>query len=134
MIADVDAAPSGLAEMLADLIDQNLRRDPSRRRLLRPGRAVIVVPDARVVVTVTIGGGRVSVRDGRDQSAGLCIVADADRLMRLASTPLRLGFPDPLTAEGRHLYSDVVTGRVRIRGGMRAASILRRLTMLLSPR
>jgi hypothetical protein len=124
----------GLATMIGDLIDQNLRRDPSRRHLLRPGRAVLDVPDAAVAVTVSIGPGRVHVRDGPDPRTALRISADGERLMRLASAPLRFGFPDPLTPDGRRVLGDVLAGRVRIRGGVRSVPTLRRLTMLLSAR
>jgi hypothetical protein len=120
--------------MVADLIDQNLRRDPSRRRLLRPGRAVLDVPDAGVAVTVIIGRGRVQVRDGGASDTALWIIADARSLMRLASAPLRFGLPDLLAPDGRRILADVVTGRVRIHGWLRTVPTLRRLTMLLSAR
>ena len=120
--------------MIADLIDQNLRRDPSRRRLLRPGSAVLDVPDAGVVVTVSIGCGRVEVHDGRDSRTALRIIANAEDLMRLASAPLRFGLPDPLVVDGRRVLRDVMTRRVRIRGWLRTVPTLRRLTMLLSAR
>ena len=88
--------PSGLATMVGGLIDQNLERDPARRRLLRPSSATITVPDAGVAVTVRTGPGGVEVLDGTDPDAQVAITADSDRLLGLTTAPLRFGLPDPI--------------------------------------
>ena len=46
IVTFVDAEPSGLAEMLGGLIEQNLAADPSRRRLLHPSVVTIDADDA----------------------------------------------------------------------------------------
>jgi hypothetical protein len=124
---------SGLAQMLDDLVRQNLERDPTRRRLLRPSTAVIEVPDAGVVVTVRIRPSGVEVSDGA-VPVPVRVRADADRLLALAAVPLRFGLPDPLTAEGRSVIADLAFGRVKVRGLLFRLPTVRRLTMLLSAR
>jgi hypothetical protein len=131
---DPGAASSGLATMVEDLVEQNLRRDPARRRLLRPGVAVLEVPDAGVAVTVVILPEGVQVRDGRDPRAIVRILADGDRLLALVAAPLRLGLPDPFARDGRRVLIDLFAGRVRVRGLLTALPTLRRLSMLLSVR
>ncbi len=124
--------PSGLASMVGGLIGQNLERDPSRLRLLRPSSATITVPDAGVIITVRTSRGEVEVREGADPDAHLAITADSERLLALTSAPLRFGLPDVLDARGRAVLGDVLSRRVRIRGLLRHPRRLARLSSLLS--
>ena len=124
--------PSGLASMVGGLIDQNLERDPSRLRLLRPSSATITVPDAGVAITVRTRPGEVEIRDGVDPGAQLAITADSERLLSLTSAPLRFGLPDVFDARGRAVLRDVLSGRVRIRGLLTHPRRLARLSSLLS--
>jgi hypothetical protein len=128
----LDDEPSGLATMVGGLIDQNLERDPARRRLLRPALVTITVPDAGVAITLRLERGNVEIRDGADASGHLAIVADSERLMALTSVPLRIGLPDALDRRGRAVLGDVLARRVRIRGLVRHPRRLARLSSLLS--
>lgn len=124
--------PSGLATMVGSLIDQNLERDPTRRRLLRRSMVAITVPDAGVAITVRMSPGGVEVRDGADPAAQVAITADSERLLGLTSAPLRFGLPDPIDPRGRAVLRDVLSGRIRIRGLLRHPRRLARLSALLS--
>ena len=77
----VGPEPSGLASMVADLIEQNLARNPERRRLLRRSVAVLDAPDADVTVFLRIDPERVRVGDGDVPDAHLRIRADSERLL-----------------------------------------------------
>ena len=128
----VGSEPSGLATMLAELLEQNLARDPGRRRLLRPSVAILQAPDADVTVHLRIGRGGIRVGDGDVPDAHLRIRADADRLLALTNAPLRLGLPDPTSVEGRSVLLDLLLRRVRVGGLVRHPLRLARLTSLLS--
>jgi hypothetical protein len=128
----VGGEPSGLASMVADLIEQNLARDPTRRALLRPSVAVLHAPDADVTVYLRIERGGVRVGDGDVPDAHLRIRSDSGRLLDLTTAPLRAGLPDPLQPEGRAIVGDLVRRRIRIRGLLRHPVRLARLTKLLS--
>ena len=128
----VDREPSGLATMLAGLIEQNLERDPARRELLHPVLVSIAAPDAGVSVTVRIAPERVEIADGADPTAELAITADSTALLALTSAPLRFGLPDPLRAGGRAVLRDVLARRVRIRGMLTHPRVLARVSSLLS--
>jgi hypothetical protein len=125
-------APSGLATMVGGLIEQNIERDPSRRRLLRPGVTSITVPDVGVAITVRTRAGGVEVRDGADPSAQIAITADSADLLELTSAPLRFGLPDLFDPHGRAVLRNVLSRRVRIRGLLRHPRRLARLSALLS--
>jgi hypothetical protein len=127
-----DPHPSGLAELIAGLLEQQLAREPARAALLRPSTVVLAVPDAAVSVTVRTTPGEVRVSDGAAADAHLRIVASADRVLALAAAPLRAGMPDPLHRLGRAVWADVLTGRVRVHGLLRHPRRLARFTSLLS--
>jgi hypothetical protein len=128
----VGPEPSGLTTLVAELIEQNLAREPGRARLLRPSVAVLDASDAAVTVQLRIAPHEVRVGDGDVPDAHLRVRADAERLLALTSAPLRYGLPDPTRPEGRAVVRDLVLGRVRVRGLLRHPVRLFRLTSLLS--
>lgn len=123
---------SGLAELVAGLLEQNLAREPARATHLRPSVVALGAPDAGVAVTVRLAPGSVRVSDGVAADAHLRVIADADRLLALAAAPLRAGLLDPFHPDGRAALADVVTGRVRVHGLVRHPVRLARFTSLLS--
>jgi hypothetical protein len=131
-ITVVGGEPSGLASMVADLIEQNLARDPTRTALLRRSVAVLDAPDADVTVFLRIERDGVRVGDGEVPDAHLRIRSDSGRLLDLTTVPLRAGLPDPLRPEGRAIVGDLLRRRIRIRGLLRHPLRLVRLTKLLS--
>ena len=128
----VASDPSGLALLVADLIEQNLARDPGRRTLLRPIVAVLDAPDADVTVFLRIVPDDVRIGDGEVPDAHLRIRASSERLLDLTTAPLLFGLPDPLRPEGRTIVVDLLRGRIRIRGLLLHPLRLARLTKLLS--
>jgi hypothetical protein len=124
--------PSGLAELVAGLLSQQLAREPSRGTLLEPSVVVLSMPDADVAVTVRMEPGSVRVADGVAPDAHLRVVGPADRVLALAAAPLRAGMPDPLRRDGRAALADVLRGRVRVHGMLRHPRRLARFTELLS--
>jgi hypothetical protein len=124
--------PNGLASMLGTLIEQNLARDPGRRRLLRPAVVSLVATDADVGVTLRIEPTGVEVASAPDPRAHLEVRTDSHRLLDLAAVPLRWGLPDPLTAPGRRVTRALLAGRLRVRGLVRHPLRLMRLNRLLS--
>ena len=127
-----DPEPNGLASMLGALIEQNLRRDPSRRRLLRPTVVSLEASDAEVAVTLHIGADGVRIANGASPIAALRVVTDSRRLLDLAAVPLRAGLPDPFTAPGREVVGALLRGELRVRGLARSPVALTRLNRLLS--
>ena len=128
----VGPEPSGLASMVAELIEQNLARDPERRRLLRRSVAVLDAPDAEVTVFLRIDPEGVRVGDGDVPDAHVRIRAESGRLLDLTTAPLRFGLPDVLAPEGRAIVRDLLARHVRIKGLLRHPLRLARLTELLS--
>ena len=131
-ITVIGGEPSGLASMVADLLGQNLARDPARRALLLPSVAVLDAPDADVTIFLRVERDGVRVGDGDVPDAHVRIRSDSGRLLDLTTAPLRWGLPDPLRPEGRAIVGDLLRGRIRIRGLLLHPVRLVRLTKLLS--
>ena len=131
-ITVVGLEPSGLASMVAELLQENLARDPARRGLLRPSVAVLDASDADVTIFLRIAPEEVRVGDGNVPDADLSIRAPSGRLLDLTTAPLRFGLPDVLTPEGRTIVGALLGRRLHIRGLLRHPLRLARLTTLLS--
>ena len=123
---------SGLAVMVGTLIEQNLERDPSRRRLLRRSVACLSATDADVSITIRTLPGRVEISDGLADDAQVTIISDSARLLDLTAAPLRFGLPDAFDPRGRAVLGNVLRRRVRIRGMVRHPRRVARLASLLS--
>jgi hypothetical protein len=132
IVTFVDAEPSGLAEMLGGLIEQNLAADPSRRTLLHPSVVSIDADDAGVDITLRIDRDAIVVAEGSDPAAQVRIHADSGRLLSVVATPLRWGLPDPFAHAGRSLIAAIARGHVRIHGLVRHPLQVIRLTKLLN--
>jgi hypothetical protein len=128
----LDAEPSGLATMIGGLIEGNLAAHPDRARLLRPAVVGIVATDAGVAITLRLAPRRVTVADGLLGRPQVAVEGDSATLTELSSTPLRLGFPDAMTTEGRAVTQKLLRGDLRVRGLGRHPGIVSRLNRLLS--
>lgn len=126
--------PGGLAEMIAGLIRGNVEADPSRKRHLRGRRGTINIRarDVGESVALTLGGGAVSVASTLHPKPNVEILADASALLALSTVPLRFGFPDATTPDGRALTKDIVKRQVIVRGLVLHPNLVRRLQLLLT--
>ncbi|HEX6844228.1 MAG TPA: hypothetical protein VF235_03845 [Actinomycetota bacterium] len=127
-----DAEPIGLAELLGRLIEQNLARDPSRHRYLRPALVTIEATDAEVGATLRFDEGSVRISMTPTHDAPVRIRAEGRRLFDMVASKTRFGLPDALSTDGRAVVRAILVGRIRVRGLLTHLPTLRRLTMLLS--
>ena len=114
-----DAADNGLANMLADLLRQNLAAHPERVPAFRRlhGRVSIEAIDAEVGATLEFARGSLRVRGGTDDSAAIRVRADSERILALCSVPVSPGgVPQFLSKPGRSVVAQILDGRLRIRG------------------
>ena len=128
----LDPEPNGLSQMVGDLIAANLKRDPGRRALLKPGAIHLTASDAGVSTTIRLRLGGVAIANGQDGVAQIRVRADSALLLSLTSVPLRMGLPDPFAAAGRRLIGGLLAREIRISGLIRHSRTLIRLSRLLS--
>jgi hypothetical protein len=127
-----DPEPIGLGELLGRLIEQNLARDPSRHRLLKPAIVTIEATDAAVGATLRFEQGTVRISMTPAHDAPVRIRAEGRRLFDMVASKTRFGLPDALSEDGRAVVCAIASGRIRVRGLLTRLPTLRRLTMLLS--
>ena len=127
-------APSGLAQMIAGLIEANVGDDPAKDRLVETmrGAAQIHVPDTGVTIGLKFVPGVVTVCSGPVAGADVRITADSETLMALSTVGLRLGLPDLLSASGRDVGLKLARGRLRVAGLPLGLGMLRRVLALLN--
>jgi hypothetical protein len=132
-VSFADAEPNGLADLVGRLIEANLERRPDRRALLRPSVVELVANDADTAATVVLSTSGVEISNAPgSRTPHLRVVAGADDLLELSTTPLRFGFPDALDVRGRWILRRIATRRVRVSGMLRHPIRLSRFTRLLS--
>lgn len=127
-----DAEPNGLAAMIGGLIEANLAQHPEREGLLRPALVGIEASDAEVALTLRLAPGRVHVANGIVGRPQVVVRGDSETLTDLTSVPLRLGFPDATTAEGRAVTRKLLRRELRVTGLLTHPDVVSRLNRLLS--
>jgi hypothetical protein len=128
-----DAEPNGLADLVGRLIETNLERRPDREALLRPSVVELVASDADTAATIVLSTGKIEISNAPgSRTPHLRVVAGANDLLELSTTPLRFGFPDAFDARGRSILRRIATRRVRVSGMLRHPIRLSRFTRLLS--
>src|SRR2546421_472517 len=112
-----DGEPNGLATMLGGLLEANLRAHPERDALLSKRAAYsITAPDAGVSVTIAVGPGTVTLRNGVVGAPDIRIKTNSENLMGLSAVPLRFGLPDAMTKEGRAVNRKLFRGELQVQG------------------
>ena len=138
-----EAEANGLAQMLADLLRQNLEARPVARTRFAAmrGRIVLHARDAEVTMTLDFRQGYVVIHDGALPSPDATIEADADAIVTMSRLPLRtrweLPIFDPRDARDRDAFD---AWRVVMRENQvqtvahhpRAIPLLARFTSVLS--
>jgi hypothetical protein len=129
----LDEEPNGLAAMIGGLIEANLEAHPERVALLRRRASIgIVAADAGVALTLHLAPGRVTVSNGITGKPQVVVRADSETLTALTSVPLRFGFPDAMTAEGRAVTRKLLNRSLKVHGLAVHPRIVSHLNRLLS--
>lgn len=124
---------SGLASMIADLLEGNLLSNPDRVRLLGgvPRKVSISATDLGVQVGLTLGRGEVTVGQAPLEDADLRIYADSSTLLDLPSAKLLAGLPSFFDPVGRSVTKKMLKGELKVKGIYRIG-LLSRVQRLLS--
>lgn len=134
------ADQNGFAQMLADLLRQNLEGKPHKRKALdaMDGAVALVADDADVALTMVFGGGKVVLHDGIKGVPDIAVRGSSEILMAMSNMPLtrRLALPIP-TDRGtlevlRSMVKATRSGDLRIYGMLGSFGLLNRLTQVMS--
>jgi len=134
ILLDNGARDVGLAEMMFNLIRQNLEQKPQRLSSFRAlnSNVVIVARDIDITVTLAFKGGELTIYNGIVGKADLKIIADHDAILGLSLINIFMGLPNYLDRTGRDILKKLLLGNLKIKGMLKHPLQLIHLTKIFS--
>jgi len=134
------AEENAFAQMLADLVRQNLASKPHKVKdfAALDGTVALVADDAEVALTLEFRLGRLTLHDGIKGIPDVAVRGSADAIMALSNVPLTraLALPIPTDSASLDVLRSMVratrTGELRIFGMLGNFTLLNRLTRVMS--
>ena len=130
------AGDNGLAEMLSQLLRQNLdERSEKRSTFMRMlGRVAIVVEDLNTAVTLDFQRGRLVIHHGIVGIPDVTVRADYESVMTMSLVELepRLGLPDFRGEKMREVAQRTRDKKIQVFGALANVPLLLRLTKVMS--
>ncbi len=135
-----DAESSAFAQMLSELLRQNLEGKPHKRKDLDAleGSVALVADDAQVAITMDFQRGSVVFHEGIRGVPDVTVRGTSDAIMALSNFPLsrRLGVPLPITQGSyealRSMVRATVRGELTVHGLLSNPGLVARLTRVMS--
>jgi len=134
IILDEEAKDVGLAEMVFNLIRQNLEQRPHKLSSFKAlhSNAVIVARDIDITITLTFSSGKLTIYNGIIGKADLKIIADHDAILDLSLVNILKGFPNFFDKTGRAILEKLFLGNLKIKGMLKHPLQLIYLTKIFS--
>jgi len=117
-VLDKEAKDTGLADIMFNLICQNLEQKPHRVRSFQAlhSNVVIVVRDIDITVTLAFKRGELTIYHGIVGKADLKIIADHDAILELSLINIVKGLPNYFNRAGRTILRKLLLGDLKIEG------------------
>ena len=134
IILDEGAKDVGLAEMLFNLLRQNLEQKPQKLSSFEAldSNVVMVARDIDITITLDFKRGELKIYDGIVGDADLKIIADHDAILELSLINIRMGLPNYFDKTGRNVLKKLLVGDLKINGLLRHPLQLTHLTKIFS--
>ena len=134
IILDEEAKDAGLAEMVFNLIRQNLEQRPFKLSSFKAlhSNVVIVARDIDITITLAFNRGELTIYNGTAGKADLKIIADHDAILALSLIKIFMGFPNYFDRTGRDILKKLLCGSLKIEGLLKHPFQLVHLTKIFS--
>ncbi len=134
IVLDEGARDMGLAEILYNLLRQNLEQNPQKLSSFQAlhSNVVIVVRDIDITVTLAFRRGQLTIYNGVVGKADLKIIANHDVILDLSLSPICMGIPNYLDKTGRDILKRLLRGNIKIESLLKHPLQLTHLTKLIS--
>jgi hypothetical protein len=134
IILDEEAKGAGLAEMVFNLIRQNLEQRPQKLSSFKAlhSNVVIVARDIDITITLAFSRGELTIYNGTVRKADLKIIADHDAILALSLIKIFMGFPNYFDRTGRDILKKLLCGSLKIEGLLKHPFQLVHLTKIFS--
>jgi hypothetical protein len=134
IVLDEGARDVGLAEIMFNLIRQNLGQKPQRLSSFKAlnSNVVIVARDIDSTVTFAFKRGELKIYNGIVGRADLKIIADHDAILDLSLIKISMGLPNYFERTGRNILGKLIFGNLKIEGMLKHPLQLIHLTKIFS--
>ena len=134
IVLDEGAKDVGLAEMLFNLLRQNLEQKPQKMSSFEAldSNVVMVARDIDITLTLAFKRGELKIYDGVVGDADLKIIADHDAILELSLINICMGLPNYFDKTGRNVLKKLLLGNLKIEGLLRHPLQLTHLTKIFS--
>lgn len=134
VILDEGAKDVGLAEMLSNLLRQNLEQNSQKLSSFEAlhSNVVIVARDIDITVTLAFRKGELTIYNGIVGKTDLMIIADHDAILDLSLINIFLGLPNYFDKVGRSILKKLLLGKLKIEGLLKHPLQLTHLTKIFS--
>ncbi len=134
IILDDGAKDVGLAEMLFNLLRQNLEQKPQKLSSFEAldSNIVMVARDIDITLTLAFKRGRLKIYDGVVGNPDLKIIANHDAILELSLINICMGLPNYFDKTGRNVVKKLLLGDLKIEGLLRHPLQLTHLTKVFS--
>ena len=134
IILDDAAKDVGLAEMLFNLLRQNLEQKPQKISSFEAldSNVVMVAKDLDITITLAFKRGELKIYDGVVGKPDLKIIADHDAILELSLINICMGLPNYFNKTGRNVFKKVLLGDLKIEGLLKHPLQLTHLTKIFS--
>jgi len=131
---DKDAQDNGLANMIKDLLAQNITNHPEREKDAKAlnGGIVIDANDIEVSLTLICKNGHIHIKNGVVEPYKLKITTASDNIMKLNMLKIRFGLPYYFDKAGREVLAMLFGGKLKIKGLLAHPIMLTHITKLFS--
>ncbi len=134
IILDDEAKDVGLAEMLFNLLRQNLEQRPQKLSSFEALHSNVVMEARDIDITLTLAfkRGVLKIYHGIVGKPDLKIIANHDAILELSLINIRMGLPNYFDQAGRKVFRKVLLGELKIEGLLRHPLQLNHLTKIFS--
>jgi len=134
IVLDEGAKDVGLADMVFNLIRQNLEQKPHRLSSFRAldSNVTIIARDIDITVTLVFEKGKLIIYNGIVGKTDLKITANHDAILGLCLLNICLGLPNYFDRNGRDILKKLLLGNLKIEGLFKHPLQLIHLTKLFS--
>ncbi len=134
IVLDEGARDVGLAEIMFNLIRQNLEQKPQRLSSFKAlhSNVVIIARDIDMTVTLAFKRGELTIYNGIVGKPDLKIIADHDAILGLTLINTCMGLPDYFDQTGRGILKNLFFGNLKIEGMLKHPLQLIHLSKIFS--
>ena len=131
---DKGARDVGLAEMMFNLIRQNLEQNPEKIKGFNSldAKVIIEARDIQIIVGLEFEQGRLTVSKGFSPKPDLHIISDSETILALCLLKIKFGLPYFFDANGFKVLKKLLTRELIIKGLLSHFPALVKLTKVFS--